>query len=76
MDQLAIRRVGKLVRDERLRRGITQADVARESGVSEWTIRKLENHAEEKTRLNVPTLTAIARWLDVDPVELEASLSC
>lgn len=57
--------LGRL-RELRARRGWTQHDLARESGVSTLTISRAENGR----RLHAPTMFHLADALDVDPREM------
>lgn len=62
-------RLGKWVRELREKRGLTQAALAKRTGVDERTIRRIENG--EKARFSHATLKFVAEALKVDPHELE-----
>lgn len=51
--------IGDEVRGERLRRGLTLADLARECGVSESELSRLENGATP----SMPRLRVLLAWL-------------
>lgn len=54
------------LRAERARRGLTQLELAERSGVSVWTVQRLER---AKRRANAGQLVALAKVLDIEPAK-------
>lgn len=63
----AVVKIGERLRDLRIRRAITQEELATEAGIGKNTVNRLER---DLTEPRPPTLRKLASALGVDPAEL------
>jgi transcriptional regulator with XRE-family HTH domain len=59
--------IGDRLKDARIRRALTQEELAEKAGVNAATVARLERN---RTEPHMSTLRKLAKALDVDPTEL------
>lgn len=62
--------LGEFIKDERLNRGLTQVDLAKEIGVSFVTINKIEN----TSMCGIRTLAALSNYFGISLTELRSMM--
>ena len=63
----AVVQIGERLKELRIRRALTQEELAQAAGIGKNTVNRLER---DLTEPRPPTLRKLARALDVDPAEL------
>jgi transcriptional regulator with XRE-family HTH domain len=63
----AVVKIGEKLKDSRIRRALTQEELAAAAGIGKNTVNRLER---DLTEPRPPTLRKLARALEVDPAEL------